>query len=102
MRSNLLWSLSLLIGAPFASLAEVDFQRDIQPFFAEHCLECHGADKAKGGLALTSRTGALKTLESGAPGIVPGNPGASEILARLETAHGEDKMPPPLPCVLSK
>jgi len=72
----------------------VDFQRDIQPFFAEHCLECHGADKAKGGLALTSRAGALKTLESGAPGIVPGNPGASEILARLETAHGEDKMPP--------
>jgi hypothetical protein len=72
----------------------VDFQRDIQPFFAEHCLECHGADKAKGGLALTSRAGALKTLESGTPGIVPGNPGASEILARLETAHGEDKMPP--------
>jgi hypothetical protein len=94
MRSNLLSSLSFLIGAPFASLAEVDFQRDIQPFFAEHCLECHGADKAKGGLALTSRAGALKTLESGAPGIVPGNPGASEILARLETTHGEDKMPP--------
>jgi len=94
MRANPLPALLVFLSAPSASFAEVDFQRDIQPFFAEYCLECHGADKAKGGLALTSRAGALKTLESGAPGIVPGNPGASEILARLQTAHGEDKMPP--------
>ena len=94
MRANPLPALLVLLSAPAASIAEVDFQRDIQPFFAEYCLECHGADKTKGGLALTSRAGALKTLESGAPGIVPGNPGASEILARLETSHGEDKMPP--------
>jgi hypothetical protein len=94
MRATLSTALLVFLNVPFACFAEVDFRRDIQPFFAEHCLECHGADKAKGGLALTSRAGALKTLESGAPGIVPGDPGASQILARLETAHSEDKMPP--------
>jgi hypothetical protein len=94
MRANILPVLLLVVWAPATGRAEVDFRRDIQPFFAEHCLECHGADKAKGGLSLTTRSGALKVLESGAPGIVPGNPGASQILARLETEHGEDKMPP--------
>lgn len=94
MRANPLASFLLLAGTPLASFAEVDFQRDIQPIFAEHCLECHGADKAKGGLALTSRAGALKMLESGRPGVVPGNPAASEIVARLETVHADEKMPP--------
>ena len=72
----------------------IDFQRDIQPFFAEHCLECHGADKAKGGLALTSKKAALKTLESGAVAITPGDPSLSAIIARLETTDKDDVMPP--------
>jgi mono/diheme cytochrome c family protein len=94
MRAHYLTLTFFSSWVPLVSGAEVDFRRDIQPFFAEHCLECHGADKAKGGLALTSRAGALKALESGLPGIVPGKPGESEILARLETTHGDDKMPP--------
>lgn len=72
----------------------IDFERDIQPFFADHCLECHGTDKAKGGLSLTTRKAALKTLESGSPGVVPGKPERSEILARLNASHGDDVMPP--------
>jgi mono/diheme cytochrome c family protein len=86
--------LILTFCAVASAHAAVDFQRDIRPFFAEYCLECHGADKAKGGLSLTSRDAALKVLESGATGIVPGNPGASELITRLETPHGEDRMPP--------
>jgi mono/diheme cytochrome c family protein len=85
---------------PFAAIslmshaAPVDFQRTIQPLFAEHCLECHGTDTAKGGLALTSLKAATKTLESGAQGIVPGKPESSELLARITTEHGDDVMPP--------
>ena len=78
-----------------ANAAKIDFQRDVQPFFAEHCLECHGADKTKGGLALTSKKAALKTLESGSPGITPGNPQLSAIIARLES-HDEEEIMPPL------
>jgi hypothetical protein len=57
-------------------------------------LECHGADKAKGGLALTSKKAALKTLESGAVAITPGDPSLSAIIARLETNDKDDVMPP--------
>ena len=90
----LLSSVALITSFPIAIHAGVDFARDIQPFFAEYCLECHGADKAKGGLALTSRAAALKALESGAAGIVPGKPEASEVLSRLLAEHADDKMPP--------
>ena len=95
MRTPLLYATILLFFASFARGAQIDFQRDIQPFFAEYCLECHGSDKTKGGLSLTSRAAALKTLESGAVAIVPGKPEASEMVARLLTAHGDEQMPPP-------
>ena len=95
MRTPLLYATILLFFASFARGAQIDFQRAIQPFFAEYCLECHGSDKTKGGLSLTSRAAALKTLESGAVAIVPGKPEASEMVARLLTAHGDEQMPPP-------
>ena len=94
MRRPNLTALVFLLLKTGLHAGGIDFQRDIQPFFAEHCLECHGADKAKGGLALTSRKAAIKTLESGAPGITPGNPGMSEIIARLETRDKDEVMPP--------
>ncbi len=72
----------------------VDYSRDIQPLLAEHCLECHGPDDSKGGLVLTSFEGAAKELESGARGIIPGNPDASEVIARITTSDLEDRMPP--------
>ena len=74
--------------------ADVDFQRDIQPLFAEHCYECHGPDKQKGGLNLTTRQGAMKMLESGALAIDPAHPEKSEALVRMTSTDGEDVMPP--------
>jgi hypothetical protein len=75
--------------------APVDFARDVQPLFAEHCLECHGPDDSKGGLVLTSRELALKALKSGAHGIVPGKPDQSEMIARMASDDPEEQMPPP-------
>ena len=87
--------LSLLLLSPMLVVAgEIDFQRDIQPIFSEYCLECHGMDKAKGGLVLTTRAGALKELESGAHGVVPGKVEQSELIARLTTKEDDDLMPP--------
>ncbi len=86
--------LSLFSSAALSAAAVVDFQRDIQPIFAEYCLECHGPDKSKGGLALTSRDGVLKELESGAHAVVPGKVEQSELLTRLTTDEKDDVMPP--------
>src|SRR5881397_2467455 len=77
-----------------ANTGQVDFQRDIQPLFAEHCYECHGPDAQKGGLNLTTREGAMKVLESGATAITAGHPEKSEAVARLTTSDEDDMMPP--------
>ncbi|HYR59085.1 MAG TPA: c-type cytochrome domain-containing protein, partial [Chthoniobacteraceae bacterium] len=58
---------------------------DVQHIFAEHCLECHGPDKSKGGLTLTSREAAMKELKSGARAIVPGDLKQSELINRITT-----------------
>ncbi len=88
------FSLPLCLAASLHA-ASVDFARDVQPLFAEHCLECHGPDDSKGGLVLTSRELALKELKSGAHGIVPGKPDQSELITRLATDDPEEQMPPP-------
>lgn len=77
-----------------ARLQAVDYSSEVQPILAEHCLECHGPDSAKGGLSLVTREAALKVLKSGAHGIVPGAPERSEVLLRTTTTDLEDRMPP--------
>lgn len=70
----------------------IDFGRDIQPLLAKHCVRCHGPRKQEGGLRLDLRQRALRGGDSG-PAIVPGNPGAGELLRRITTA-GDLRMPP--------
>ena len=94
-------SLSLKISsfvlasvAAASAAGSVDFQREIQPLFAEFCYECHGPDKQKGGLSFTTREGAVKVLESDAAAVVPGHPEKSEALVRMLTNDEDDVMPP--------
>ncbi|RFC43377.1 MAG: Protein of unknown function DUF1553/DUF1549/Planctomycete cytochrome C [Verrucomicrobia bacterium] len=78
-----------------ASAAEIDFQKQIQPIFAEYCLECHGPNQAKGGLNLVTQDGFLRALKSGAHAVVPGQPASSALLHRLASSDPEEVMPPP-------
>ena len=72
----------------------VEFSRDIKPLLAEHCIRCHGPDKAEGGLNLTDRAKVVGKLESGVAGLVAGKPDESEIIRRV-TSHDEAvRMPP--------
>ncbi|MCB1088364.1 MAG: hypothetical protein KDM63_15050, partial [Verrucomicrobiae bacterium] len=75
--------------------AEVDFERDVRPIFAEKCLLCHGPDDRKGGLRLTGIEFATAELESGDRGIVPGQPEDSAVVARIHSSDPEEVMPPP-------
>jgi hypothetical protein len=72
----------------------VDFARDIKPILSEHCLECHGPEKARGGFRLTNRVAALGASASGASAIVPGKPEASELVRRITTTDRDERMPP--------
>lgn len=55
---------------------------DIGAILAERCTMCHGAQGAGRGLRLDSYRAALAGGERG-PVLVPGDPGASELVRRL-------------------
>ncbi|QDU61195.1 Planctomycete cytochrome C [Planctomycetes bacterium Pan216] len=71
----------------------VEFARDIRPIFANHCNECHGADRS-GGLRLTSRRDAFTASDSGEVVIKAGHAKQSILLERI-TSQDEDAMMPP-------
>jgi hypothetical protein len=79
-------------GAPSSNRAKGQLpltQHDIVPIMLLRCTVCHGLRRQEGGLDLRTKTAMLKGGKSG-PGIVPGNPGASLIVQRIESGD----MPP--------
>ena len=81
-----------------ATPARVDFQKQIQPIVAKHCIECHSQDRRRGGLSLASYGDMLEGGKNG-PVIRPANGAGSPLIHRL-TGAAEPQMPkdePPLP-----
>jgi len=78
---------------------EVHFSTDIQPILNQNCVQCHGGVRQKNGVSFIYRDEALGTGKSGRRTIVPGNPDASELIARVTSKDPESRMPyhaPPL------
>ena len=78
----------------------VDFSRDIRPIFNQNCVACHGGVRQKNGVSFIFREAALGIGKSGRPTIVPGDPDASELMARAASTDPDTRMPyhaPPLP-----
>ncbi len=76
----------------------IDFNRDIRPILSDKCFACHGPDakvaQDAGGFRLDSFETATAPASSGATPIVPGDPGASELLKRITHTSGKLRMPP--------
>jgi hypothetical protein len=77
-------SLAVLVGFAISALsssllagnaAEPDFERDIRPILARHCVACHGSDKQESGLRLDSPAGIRRGGDGGQ--VVP-NQGLSK------------------------
>ncbi len=70
------------------------FENKIRPIFANHCLECHSAEKGKtkGGLSMDSREEVLKGGESG-PGLKPKDVKGSTLIKAV-TWEDDLQMPP--------
>lgn len=95
-------ALPALALSPAARASETvpDFNRDVRPILSDKCFRCHGPDESnrKGGqdgLRLDIRGGALEDLGGGGFAIVPGDPGKSELIARVTTTEEDEVMPPP-------
>jgi hypothetical protein len=69
----------------------VDFDKQVKPILEANCIECHSADKRKGGLSLAAYTDILDGGRSGAV-VRPGHSATSILLARIQGDLG-DRMP---------
>lgn len=72
----------------------IDFAREIRPILAKHCYSCHGVDTKESGLALHDFEFAIAETDSGSHAIVPGDPDASEMIARITADDHSIRMPP--------
>src|SRR5437763_11333422 len=88
------WARGVAVAPPARaeSPAYDFFDKEVRPLLAEHCQTCHGDQKQKGGLKLTSRAAVLQGGESG-PAAVPGQPEES-LLIKAVRQTGDLKMPP--------
>jgi mono/diheme cytochrome c family protein len=67
------------------------FTRHVRPVLTQHCLKCHGGDKTRGDLDLTTRESLLRDTGEG-PVVVPGKARDSRLY-KLITHQQEPHMP---------
>src|SRR5215470_9282105 len=77
---------------PAQAPAKVDFARDIQPLFQEHCIGCHGPTQQMAGMRLDRRSSAMGIR--GGTTIGPGNAAGSKLYIRLIGTRLGLRMPP--------
>ena len=82
-----------ILTATSQAAQPVRFHDDIKPLLAIHCYKCHGPESSKGGLRLDRRDSAPARGESGAPTIVPGRSGQSELVRRITSDDPDEVMP---------
>ena len=77
-----------------AAMAEeaVDFVRDIQPIFTNHCYNCHADQSVEGGIRW-DRKSAIAGGDSGQAAVVPGEPETGTLLAYVR-GDADERMPP--------
>jgi ankyrin repeat protein len=73
----------------------VDFQRDVQPIFRDHCVSCHGPGQAMNGFRLDRRADAMRGGTQ--TDIGPGNAEGSRLYHRVAGTSLGQQMPPGAP-----
>ena len=90
------FTVALFFSAPAAIAQSADdtafFEENVRPILEETCLECHDAEKQKGGLRLDSRSAVVRGGDHGLV-VVPGNPDASKLIQAVRR-EGKLQMPP--------
>lgn len=103
-RRQLVWVLiaaAVVVGGLFlwrgerspSARNEVHFSTDIRPILNQNCVQCHGGVRQKNGVSFIYRDEALGVGKSGRRTIVPGDPDASELIARITSKDPETRMP---------
>ncbi|MSU49781.1 MAG: DUF1553 domain-containing protein [Opitutus sp.] len=83
-------------ATPAPVTAKLEFNRDIRPILSENCFQCHGQDaqRREAKLRLDERESAVRDRD-GYSAILPGKPGESEVIRRIQSKDADESMPPP-------
>src|SRR6516165_2637322 len=84
-------AILLTLTQPLSAQEPVSYAKQVRPFLAKYCLECHNAKSAKLGLNLET-VKAIREGSDGGPVLIAGKPDDSRIVLLVE---GKDK--PPMP-----
>ncbi|MES2707620.1 MAG: PSD1 and planctomycete cytochrome C domain-containing protein [Verrucomicrobiota bacterium] len=94
---RLLTLLCLMLSGGVPSVQAEDditfFESKVRPLLVTHCLDCHGAEKQKGGLRLDSRAAWQAGGENGAA-LIPGDGERSRLIAAVRYRDQDLQMPP--------
>ncbi len=84
----LVWSFPAFT---YGAAPKVSYDRDIRPILSDKCFRCHGpdAEARQAELRLDTSEGWSEHV------IVPGQPGESELVARITSDDPDVRMPPP-------
>jgi hypothetical protein len=88
--------ITVAASSPLTAEQTEFFEKKIRPVLVAECVECHNADKQKGGLRLDYRDGWKKGGDSGET-IVPGDPKDSLLLRTIRHEEEDLKMPSKAP-----
>ena len=86
-------ALALLLLLPTSTRA-ADFSTEVLPILNTHCTQCHGGVKKSSGFSFTDPRSPFAPAKSGAIPVVPGEPGSSELIARITSSDPDERMPP--------
>lgn len=91
--------LCAIVGMGFNLSADdhIDFNKQIRPLLATHCLTCHGPDEStrEAGFRLDRRDSAVAEADSGEFPIVSGKPLESELIRRIRLPLDDSERMPP-------
>jgi mono/diheme cytochrome c family protein len=95
MRGLTLSIVALQFAVAGASAEDkVDYEKQIQPIFLQHCAGCHGEKKASGRMRLHTAAELKKKWDADKELIVPGEPEKSELYQRITLpADNKKRMP---------
>ena len=93
--------LALLLGGLASAADEQTFspqdvafyETRVKPILDEHCLKCHGGEKTKADLRVTSRGALLRGGDTG-PAVDVAKPAASLLLKMINYVDDDHQMPP--------
>ncbi|MBB75154.1 MAG: chromosome segregation protein [Planctomycetaceae bacterium] len=85
----------LFAHAAMTTADEIDFARDIRPILSDNCYHCHGPDERarEADLRLDTKQGLFRRVD-GTTVVAPGNVSESELIRRVTSNDGDERMPP--------